>query len=92
MGDGAELFTRRRAEADSFYQTYAPESMSEDARNVQRQAFAGLLWSKQFYYYDVAMWLDGDPAGPPPPPERHNGRNAGWRHLNNADVLSMPDT
>jgi hypothetical protein len=66
--------------------------MSEDARSVQRQAFAGLLWSKQFYYYDVAQWLDGDPAGPPPPTERHRGRNAEWRHLNNADILSMPDT
>ncbi len=88
----AELFTQRREEADRFYQAFGPAWMSEDARSVQRQAFAGLLWSKQFYYYDVAQWLDGDPAGPPPPPARHRGRNAEWRHLNNADVLSMPDT
>jgi hypothetical protein len=59
---------------------------------VQRQAFAGLLWSKQFYHYDVEQWLTGDPAGPPPPAPRTTGRNAEWRHLNNADVLSMPDT
>ena len=56
-----------------------------------RQAFAGLLWSKQFYHYDVERWIDGDPAGPPPPEERKRTRNAGWRHLNNADVISMPD-
>ena len=56
-----------------------------------RQAFAGMLWSKQFYHYDVARWLDGDPAGPPPPAERRSGRNAGWRHLSNRDVISMPD-
>ncbi len=66
--------------------------MSDDARRVQRQAFAGLLWSKQFYYYDVAEWLSGDPAGPKPPPERLRGRNNCWRHLNNADIISMPDT
>ena len=56
-----------------------------------RQAFAGMLWSKQFYHYDVARWLDGDPAGPPPPLERRTGRNAKWRHLSNHDVMSMPD-
>src|SRR5438445_10509588 len=66
--------------------------MPEDARRVQRQAFAGLLWSRQFYHYDVAVWLDGDPAGPPPPEERKGGRNAGRRHLSNEDVIGMPDT
>ena len=65
--------------------------MPEDARRVQRQAFAGLLWSKQYYEYDVARWLEGDPAGPPPPNGRREGRNVGWGHLKNADVLSMPD-
>jgi hypothetical protein len=90
--DGAAgVFTRRQAEADAFYNRIGG-SMSEDARAVQRQAFAGLLWSKQFYYYDVGVWLDGDPANPPPPEERKNGRNSEWRHLNNADVISMPDT
>jgi hypothetical protein len=93
--DGAEaVFARRRAEADAFYaplggRIEAP--MSDDARAVQRQAFAGLLWSKQFYAYDIAVWLDGDPAYPPPPEERKSGRNHDWRHLNNADVISMPD-
>src|SRR5262249_52366593 len=62
-----------------------------DARNVQRQALAGMIWSKQFFYYDVRNWLRGDPAQPPPPPERRRGRNNGWRHLNNADIISMPD-
>ncbi|MGH2348563.1 MAG: MGH1-like glycoside hydrolase domain-containing protein, partial [bacterium] len=88
----AELFVRRQAEADAFYATFGPKAMSDDARRVQRQAFAGLLWSKQFYFYDVAVWLDGDPAGPPPPEQRKRARNSEWRHLNNADVISMPDT
>ena len=57
-----------------------------------RQAFAGMLWSKQFYHYNVDRWLDGDPAGPPPPPARRHGRNSEWRHLDNLDVISMPDT
>ena len=58
----------------------------------QRQAFAGLLWSKQFHYYDVDMWLSGDPAGPPPPVSHKYGRNAEWRHLNTAEIISMPAT
>ncbi|MGQ0551093.1 MAG: MGH1-like glycoside hydrolase domain-containing protein [Armatimonadota bacterium] len=87
----AELFVRRQAEADAFYSGFGPKAMSDDARRVQRQAFAGLLWSKQFYFYDVAVWLDGDPAGPPPPEQRKTARNSDWRHLNNADVISMPD-
>ncbi|MBV9914534.1 MAG: hypothetical protein JOZ93_18285 [Sinobacteraceae bacterium] len=65
--------------------------MSEDERRVQRQAFAGMLWSKQFYFYEVEEWLDGDPSGPPPPAGRKHGRNGDWRHLHNADILSMPD-
>ena len=60
-------------------------------RVVMRQAFAGMLWSKQFYHYDVARWLDGDPGQPPPPAERLRGRNADWRHISNHDVISMPD-
>ena len=66
-------------------------SLSDDARMVQRQAFAGLLWSKQFYHYVVEEWLKGDPAMPPPPPERLLGRNRTWVHVYNDDVLSMPD-
>ena len=86
------LFAQRLAEADEFHRPLAPEDASEDERLVQRQALAGLLWSKQFYHYDVREWLRGDPAFPPPPPERWEGRNHAWTHLNNHDVISMPDT
>ena len=85
------LFAKRRAEADEFYAARVPEGLSEDARNVQRQGFAGMLWSKQFYHYVVHEWLEGDPASPPPPPQRKRGRNRGWAHLYNADIVSMPD-
>jgi len=85
------VFTQRQAEADEFYTALQPPTLSEDERCVQRQAFAGLLWSKQFYYYDVDEWLQGDPKQPPPPPERKKGRNHEWRHLNTADIISMPD-
>ena len=85
------VFAARLKEADEFYAALAPANVSEDARMVQRQAFAGLLWSKQFYHYDVDRWLKGDPAGPEPPKERLHGRNADWTHLYNADVISMPD-
>jgi Glycosyl hydrolase family 63 C-terminal domain len=87
-----ELFEMRQAEADRFYMRCGAKNLGDDARMVQRQAFAGLLWSKQFYYYDVDMWLNGDPAGPPPPAPHKSGRNAEWKHLNNADIISMPDT
>jgi hypothetical protein len=85
------MMERRRAEADEFHDPLAAPGTSEDERRIQRQALAGLLWSKQFYHYDVQRWLEGDPAQPPPPPERWEGRNHGWTHLNNHDVLSMPD-
>src|SRR5437879_3159244 len=81
---------RRREEADEFYATIIPAHLSADARNVMRQALAGLLWSKQFYHYDIGRWLDGDP-GDPPPAVRRAGRNRDWRHLYNEDVISMPD-
>jgi hypothetical protein len=81
----------RRQEANDFYAALQTDLQDEDARAVQRQAFAGLLWNKQFYYYDVPEWLHGDPAFPPPPAERLTGRNNDWTHLNNADVVSMPD-
>jgi len=84
-------FAKRRAEADEFYGTVIPQDLSADAQNVMRQALAGLLWSKQFYHFDVTRWLRGDPAGPPPPQERPRGRNYRWTHLYNDDVLSMPD-
>ena len=85
------VFSERIREADEFYAGLAPADVSDDARMVQRQAFAGLLWNKQFYHYDVDRWLKGDPAGPPPPQKRFQGRNSEWTHLYNADVLSMPD-
>ncbi|WP_460200622.1 MGH1-like glycoside hydrolase domain-containing protein [Scytonema sp. NUACC21] len=87
--DFEAIFALRKQEADKFYQNLTPFSLSEDMRNVQRQAFAGMLWTKQFYYYDVEKWLKGDSATPPQ--ERKYGRNREWFHLNNQDILSMPD-
>ena len=84
-------FDLRQQEADEFYQRITPFLLSEDMRNVQRQAFAGMLWSKQFYHYVVEDWLEGDPAAPTPPPERKKGRNREWFHLYSEDILSMPD-
>lgn len=86
-----EIFQTRRQEADQFYQRICPGEISAAERQVQRQAFAGMLWNKQFYYYVIEQWLEGDPAGPPPPPTRLDGRNSDWIHLFNDDVLSMPD-
>jgi hypothetical protein len=82
----------RRTEADAFYGALIPTTLSPPEKNVMRQAFAGMLWSKQFYKYDVRRWLLGDPGQPPPPPERLKGRNSDWRHVFNSDILSMPDT
>jgi hypothetical protein len=81
----------RRQEADEFFASIVPRTLSPDARNVARQAFAGLLWSKQFYHYVVKDWISGDPAQPGPPAQRRRGRNHQWTHLYNADVISMPD-
>jgi len=86
-----QTFTDRINEADAFYETVTPRDLSDDARAIMRQAFAGLLWSKQFYHYVVREWLQGDAAFPPPPRERLLGRNHEWRHLYNSDVISMPD-
>ncbi len=85
------VFERRRQEADEFFAEIVPAALSDDARNVMRQALAGMLWSKQWYHFDVRRWLDGDPTQPAPPPERTHGRNAEWTHLYNDDVVSMPD-
>jgi hypothetical protein len=86
-----EILNDRKAEADEFYRALTPDSASEDEAMVMRQAFAGMLWSKQFYDFDVAAWLDGDPAQPQPPPDRKSGRNARWRSFNAFDIMSMPD-
>jgi hypothetical protein len=85
------LFAERIVEADAFYAALAQDRLTEDEARVQRQALAGLIWSKQTFIFDVAQWLDGDPAGPPPPPARRRGRNSQWRHHNSSDVISMPD-
>lgn len=85
------VFAQRIAEADEFYAAIQPAHLTGDARQVQRQALAGLMWSKQFYHYSVELWLAGDPAQPPPPAARKHGRNIEWQHLYNLDVLSMPD-
>jgi hypothetical protein len=84
-------FEERKREADEFYETVTPQHLSQDAKAVMRQALGGLLWSKQFYYYDLGSWLKGDPAEPTPPLERLNGRNSQWTHLYNDDIISMPD-
>jgi len=86
-----QVFADRIREADEFYETIIPKRLSDDARSVMRQSLAGLLWSKQYYHYIVEKWLEGDPATPPPPRARLHGRNSTWRHLYNADVISMPD-
>ncbi|MBD1913151.1 MULTISPECIES: glucosidase [unclassified Leptolyngbya] len=83
-------FRNRQQEADEFYQRISPSSQSEEMQNIQRQAFAGMLWNKQFYHYVIHDWLHGDPTNPAPP-ERKYGRNHEWTHLYNDDVLSMPD-
>jgi len=85
------LFVTRKFEADEFYARVIPQELSPDADNVIRQAFGGLLWSKQFYHYVQREWLEGDAGEPPPPAERRNGRNKDWTHLYNSDVISMPD-
>jgi hypothetical protein len=86
-----QIFQIRKQEADEFYQEICPFPLSEDERNIQRQAFAGLLWSKQYYQYIVHDWLNGDPGQPPPPFERKYGRNQEWVYLFSEDILSMPD-
>jgi len=91
FADAFEVFSARLREADEFYARRLGRCKGEDACRVQRQAFAGMLWSKQFYHYDVCTWLEGDPAGPPPPTERRHARNGEWTHLYNDDVVSMPD-
>jgi Glycosyl hydrolase family 63 C-terminal domain len=89
--DADGIFNERIAEANEFY-SFAPDSLSDDAKSVQRQAFAGLLWSKQYYHFVVEEWLKGDPGQPAPPASRLTGRNSRWPELYNRDIISMPDT
>ena len=91
FADHDDVFAQRLREADEFHADVQAGITDPDARLVQRQALAGLIWSKQFYYYDVPQWLDGDAGLPTPPADRRHGRNSDWRHLNNANVVSMPD-
>ena len=89
--DFEEIFSRRVRDADEFYDLVIPRTLSADGRLVMRQALAGMLWSRQFYHYDIKRWLAGDPTQPPPAPGRRRGRNREWTHLYNEDVVSMPD-
>jgi hypothetical protein len=89
--DFEHIFVARRQEAAEFYQGRIPQHLSPPQQQIARLAYAGLLWSKQFYNYIVPDWLDGDPEQPPPPTGRHLGRNHDWVHLYNRDVISMPD-
>jgi hypothetical protein len=89
--DFDDVFAAREREADEFYAELTPAAAGEDEARVLRQALAGMLWGKQFYHFDILRWLDGDPAGPEPPQSRRTGRDHDWIHLNNADVISMPD-
>jgi hypothetical protein len=91
FADHDAVFERRKLEADEFFDAITPGALGADERRVFRQSIAGLLWSKQYYSYDVERWLRGDPLQPPPPSERWRGRNHEYRHLYNSEVLSMPD-
>jgi hypothetical protein len=91
FNDFEDVFAARTTEAAAFYADIQQGNKDEDRKMVQRQAFAGMLWSKQFYYYDINHWLNGDPAEPQPPPQRLNARNSKWSHLNTRDIISMPD-
>jgi hypothetical protein len=87
----AKTIATRRKEADDFYAEVIPADVDDDQRLVARQAFAGMIWGKQFYWFDVQRWLEGDPTQPPPPEGRRWGRNAQWTHLEACDIMSMPD-
>lgn len=91
FNDFDATFTSRKQEADKFYADLQPAKENEDKAKIQRQAFAGMLWNKQFYYYDIHQWLNGDPNGPEPPVQRQHKRNSKWQHYNASDIISMPD-
>ena len=87
----AEIFKKRKQDADEFYADIVPENLSDDSKMIMRQSLAGMIWSKQYYHYAVSDWLKGDSKFAPPPAERKQGRNSEWTHLFNDDVVSMPD-
>ena len=91
FSDFSDAFALRIAEADAFYDAVHASGLPCEERRIQRQAWAGLIWTQQFYHYSVELWLDGDPDQPPPPPELQRGRNRDWRHIYNVEILSMPD-
>ena len=86
-----DIVAQRKGEADAFYAALQKDIADEDMRRIQRQAFAGMLWNKQFYDYNVRRWLNGDPGQPPPPEGHKHGRNSGWAHVIAGDIMSMPD-
>ena len=86
-----QTFADRIRETDEFYATKTTADLSDDERLVSRQAYAGMLWSRQFYHYVINDWLDGDPGQPKPPADRAGGRNSDWRHIFNRDVVTTPD-
>jgi hypothetical protein len=90
--DFDNIFTLRVNEADAFYAEVQEKIPNEEYKNIQRQAYAGMIWCKQFYDFNIEKWLKGDPSEPPPPAERKKGRNHNWRHLNGSDIISMPDS
>ncbi len=89
--DFQSAFLKAKREANGFYKNVLPKNMHPDEARIARQAYAGMLWNKQFYYFDVREWLKGDKDLPPPPSERETGRNSYWKHLNNRDIISVPD-
>jgi hypothetical protein len=92
LGAGWEaVMSARSREADEYFGWLTPDGASPQEAAVLRQAIAGLMWSKQFFHFDVSRWLEGDPASEPPPAGRKHGRNSGWWHMNSCDVISMPD-
>jgi hypothetical protein len=91
FADFEQIFELRKSEADAFYAKLQSKVPDEDLRRIQRQAFAGILWSKQYFHYDITEWLDGDSAQPKPPEARLSGRNSEWVHANMEDIVSMPD-
>jgi hypothetical protein len=90
--DFDDIIEKRREEADEFYYRISPLPMTDDLRNIQRQAFSGMMWTKQHYLFIWDQWANGDPTMPPPPPSRKSIRNAQWQHMHCDDILSMPDS